>query len=122
LDKVVVVVKGRPIVFTGHKLKVSNSRGDVGTITSMEVHKDPLLWVIDEEYKGTTTSKQLGVFTSWDYWKIIEDKDYSMLRPILVPPEKSPPRTAVIRETLRAWRAGTLDILPAGWTIINPYC
>jgi len=111
LDKVVVVVKGaKPVIFTGEKLKVSNSANSlVGSTTG-------LLW-IEEEKSG----KQLGVFAEWSYWKRIEDNELAMLRPLLVPPTKYPPTKAVIKEVRKAWRHGTLVILPAGWEIIYPY-
>ena len=117
LDKVVVVVKGKPVLFVGEKLKISNT-SDVG---SLQLGDRGVLLVTDENYENTGKPKQLGVFAKWDYWKIIKKEDCSMLHPILVPPEKYPPSKATLNAVMKAWRTGTLDVLPAGWTIIYPY-
>jgi len=63
MKKVVVVVEGKPIVFTGKDLHVSNTSNGI-------------LYVSDREVKNNKGSpKQCGVFHKWDYWRELGENE-----------------------------------------------
>lgn len=65
MKKVVVVVEGKPIVFTGKNLKVSNSSSLANPRNTLYI----------QERDDKKISETIAVFNTWDYWRELGENE-----------------------------------------------